>query len=154
MSDAYNPATDPDRGEVIITRVFDAPRELVFACMIEPEHLTHFWGPPGMSTPLDKIELDPRPGGVFATTMVNDETGEEYPNRGVFVEVRAPEFLSWSEPGLDMLNSSTFVDLGDGRTEVTIHQTNVPSMYRSPEARAGFETALDKAAAYFASLAA
>ena len=41
--------------ELKISRVFDAPRELVFRCMITPEHLTHFWGPVGMSTPLESI---------------------------------------------------------------------------------------------------
>jgi uncharacterized protein YndB with AHSA1/START domain len=38
-------------GELTYTRIFDAPRELVFRCMIEPEHLTHFWGPAGVSAP-------------------------------------------------------------------------------------------------------
>ena len=46
------------------------PAELVFRCMIEPEHLTHFWGPVGVTTPLENITVDPRPGGVFETTMV------------------------------------------------------------------------------------
>ena len=43
--------TSNDLGEVTYTRVFDAPRELVFDCMLDPKHLTHFWGPTGMSTP-------------------------------------------------------------------------------------------------------
>ena len=68
--------TDQDLGEVVITRIYEAPRELVFACMITPEHLTHFWGPPGISTPLDGIVIEPRPGGRFETVMVNDATGE------------------------------------------------------------------------------
>ena len=55
----------PGADELIFTRVFDAPRDLVFRCMIEPEHLTHFWGPAGVSAPLDKISVDARPGGVF-----------------------------------------------------------------------------------------
>jgi len=49
----------PDTGELTYTRVFDAPRELVFRCMLEPEHLTHFWGPAGVSTPLETIKIDP-----------------------------------------------------------------------------------------------
>ena len=48
--------------ELTFTRVFDAPRDLVFRCMLEPEHLTHFWGPAGTSTPLDGITVEPRPG--------------------------------------------------------------------------------------------
>ncbi len=148
--------TTTNLGEVKITRVFDAPRELVFRCMLEPEHLTHFWGPVGVSTPVDKITIDPRPGGVFETIMVNDETGEEYPSRGVYVEIVEPERIVWTEPDVEggMMNSSTFTDLGDGRTEVFIHQTNVPEMYRSPEAQAGFESSLDRFAGYLATLTA
>ena len=140
-------------GELSITRVFDAPRELVFRCMIDPEHLTHFWGPVGMSTPIEKIVLDPRPGGAFETTMVNDADGSEYPSRGVFVEVVVPERLVWREPDVGMTTTSTFVQLDDGRTEVRIHQTNVPEMFRTPEARAGFESSLDRFAAYLATIA-
>jgi len=140
-------------GELTITRVFDAPRELVFRCMIEPEHLTHFWGPVGVSTPIENITVDPRPGGVFETIMVNDADGSEYPSRGVFVEVAAPERLVWSEPDSGMTTTSTFVQLDNGRTEVRIHQTNVPEMYRSPEAQAGFKSSLDRFAAYLATIA-
>ena len=139
-------------GELTITRIFDAPRELVFRCMIEPEHLTHFWGPVGVSTPIENITVDPRPGGVFETIMVNDADGAEYPSRGVFVEVVAPERLVWSEPDSGMTTTSTFVQLDNGRTEVRIHQTNVPEMYRSPEAQAGFQSSLDRFAAYLATI--
>ncbi|MBK5333710.1 MAG: SRPBCC domain-containing protein, partial [Ilumatobacteraceae bacterium] len=62
--------------------------------------------------------------------------------------------LSWTEPDVEggMLTSLTFVDLGDGRTEVTIHQTNVPEMYLSAEAQAGMQSSLDRFAAYVSSL--
>ena len=139
-------------GELTITRIFDAPRELVFRCMIEPEHLTHFWGPVGVSTPIENITVDPRPGGAFETIMVNDADGAEYPSRGVFVEIVAPERLVWSEPDSGMTTTSTFVELDNGRTEVRIHQTNVPEMYRSPEAQAGFQSSLDRFAAYLATI--
>jgi uncharacterized protein YndB with AHSA1/START domain len=139
-------------GELEITRVFDAPRELVFRCMIEPRHLAHFWGPVGVSTPIENITVDPRPGGVFETIMVNDADGAEYPSRGVFVEVVEPEKLVWSEPDSGMTTSSEVIDLGDGRTEVRIHQTNVPEQYRTPEAQAGFSSSLDKFATYLATL--
>ena len=139
-------------GELTITRIFDSPRELVFRCMIEPEHLTHFWGPVGVSTPIENITFDPRPGGAFETIMVNDSDGAEYPSRGVFVEIVAPERLVWSEPDSGMTTTSTFVELDNGRTEVRIHQTNVPEMYRSPEAQAGFNSSLDRFAAYLATI--
>jgi uncharacterized protein YndB with AHSA1/START domain len=138
--------------ELVITRVFNAPRELVFQCMTEPEHLTHFWGPVGVSTPVENITVDLRPGGVFETIMVNDENGEQYPSRGVYTEIDPPEKLAWTEPEYGMTTTSTFVDLGDGRTEVRIHQTSVPEQFATPEARAGFDSSLDRFDAYLASL--
>lgn len=138
--------------ELVYTREFDAPRELVFRCMIEPEHLTHFWGPAGVSTPLETIAVDPRPGGKFETLMVNDADGSTYPTSAVFVEVSEPERLVWTEPGTGMTTTSTFTDLGGSRTQVRIHQAHVPEPYRSPQARAGFLTSLDKFAAYLATL--
>jgi len=144
--------TTTSLGELTFTRIFDAPRALVFECMIDPNHLTHFWGPVGTSAPLDRFVIDARPGGRFDTVIVNDADRSEYPNRGVFVEVVAPERLVWHEPDLDMTTTSTFTDLGDGRTEVRIHQSNVPEMFRSGEAQAGFQSSLDRFEAYLATL--
>ena len=138
--------------ELTFTRVFDAPRELVFRCLIEPEHLTHFWGPVGVSTPLESIKVDARPGGIFETVMVNDADGSRYPTRAVFDEVTEPERLVWTEKDSGMRVTTTLTDLGDARTEVRIHQTNVPEPYRSPEAQAGFLTSLDRFAAYLGRL--
>lgn len=138
--------------ELNLTRVFDAPRELVFRCMITPEHLTHFWGPAGVSAPLEHIRVDARPGGVFETVMVSDADGSTYPTRAVYVEVTEPERLVWTETHSGMTMTATFADLGDARTEVRIRQTNVPGAMLSPQAQAGFRTSLDKFAAYLGSL--
>jgi uncharacterized protein YndB with AHSA1/START domain len=139
-------------GELNFTRRFDAPRELVFRCLIEPEHLTHFWGPAGVSAPVEHIKVDPRPGGVFETVMVNDADGSQYPTRAVYVEVAEPERLVWTESHSGMTVTATFTDLGGGRTEVHIRQTNVPEASRSPQAQAGFLTSLDRFAAYLSGL--
>jgi uncharacterized protein YndB with AHSA1/START domain len=141
-----------DLGELTFVRIVDAPRELVFHCMTDPDHLTHFWGPIGMSAPREEIVVDLRPGGVFATVMVNDADGSRYPTRGIFDEVAEPERLVWTEPDSGMTTESTFTDLGDGRTEMRIHQTKVPAFFRSPEAQAGFLTSLDKFDAYLGTL--
>jgi uncharacterized protein YndB with AHSA1/START domain len=143
---------EPALGELTFTRVFDAPRDLVFRCMTEPEHLTHFWGPAGVSAPLDKIKVDARPDGVFETVMVNDADGSEYPTRVIYDEVVEPERLRWTDPDTGMTTTSTFTDLGGNRTEVRIHQANVPEAYRSPQAQAGFLTSLDRFAAYLGQL--
>jgi uncharacterized protein YndB with AHSA1/START domain len=139
-------------GELRFTRVFDAPRELVFRCMIEPGHLTHFWGPAGTSAPIEQIEVDPRPGGRFDTVMVNDSDGSQYPTRATFVEVTEPARLVWTESNSGMTVTATFEDTGDGRTRVAILQTNVPAAFRAPEAQAGFLTSLDRFAAYLGRL--
>jgi uncharacterized protein YndB with AHSA1/START domain len=142
----------PGADELIFTRVFAAPRDLVFRCMIAPEHLTHFWGPAGVSAPLDKISVDARPGGVFESVMVNDADGSEYRLRVIYDEVAAPGRLAWTDPDTGMRTTSTFTDLGGGRTEVRIHQTRVPDAMLRPEAQAGFLTSLDRFAAYLGTL--
>lgn len=155
MNDSATGAAQATSGvdEVVYTRIFDAPRELVFRCLTEPEHLTHFWGPVGVSTPLENIKVDARPGGVFETVMVNDADGTPYPMRAVFVEVNPPERLVWTEPDNGVTTTSSLTDLGGSRTEVRIHQVNVPPEFRSAEAQAGFSTSLDRFAAYLGKLA-
>jgi len=138
-------------GELNLTRVFAAPRDLVFRCMITPEHLTHFWGPAGVSAPIEHIKVDPRPGGVFETVMVNDADGSTYPTTAVYVEVTEPERLVWTEAHTGMTMAATFIDLGDSRTELRIRQTKVPEAALRPEAQAGFLTSLDKFGAYLKS---
>lgn len=140
-------------GELTYRRVHRASRELVFACMTTPAHLTHFWGPAGTTTPLEGITVDLRVGGTFETVMVGAD-GSRYIMRAVYVEVDPPERLVWSEPDVEggMTTTITFIDLGDGRTEVITHQTNVPARYRTPEAQAGFATSLDRLDAYLTDL--
>jgi uncharacterized protein YndB with AHSA1/START domain len=101
-----------------------------------------------VSTPLETIKVDPRPGGVFETIMVNDSDGSRYPTRAVYVEITEPERIVWTEPGSGVTTTSTFRDLGGTRTELQIRQANAPEGYHSPEARAGFATSLDRFAAY------
>lgn len=143
-----------DVGELTFRRIHQAPKEVLFDCMTQPEHLTHFWGPTGTTTPIENITVDLRPGGAFETVMVNDADGSRYPMRAVYVEVRRPDRLVWTEPGVEggMTTTITFVDLGDGTTEVVTHQTNVPAPYRSEEAQRGFQTGLERFETYIASL--
>ncbi len=146
-------ASPTDLGEATYTRVYDAPRELVFECMTTPEHLTKFWGPSGMSTPLDGIVVELRPGGRFETLMVDDASGSTYPMVGVFLEITPPEVLSWGESEAGGMTTTVyFNDLGDGRTECVSVQKNVPLMFLTPEAKAGMETSFDKFDVYLATL--
>jgi uncharacterized protein YndB with AHSA1/START domain len=88
-------------GEFTYRRTHRASRELLFDCLTQPEHLTHFWGPTGTKTPLDGITVDLRPGGVFETVMVNDSDSSRYTMRAVYLEVRRPEKLVWTELGVE-----------------------------------------------------
>lgn len=143
-----------DLGEMTYRRVHDAPPELLFDCMTSPEHLTHFWGPDGTTTPIDGITVDLQPGGAFETVMVSESDVSLYTMRAVYVEVKRPDKLVWTEPDVEggMTTTITFVELGDGRTEVITHQTNVPTMFRNPEAQEGFITSLDRFDAYVAAV--
>jgi uncharacterized protein YndB with AHSA1/START domain len=136
--------------EFIYRRVFRAPRALVWRCLTEPAELARFWGPRGMDTPIDGIVVELRPGGRFETLMV----GAHGRHRMVatFTEVVPPERLAWREPASGLHTTSTLDDLGDGRTEVVIHQRFVPAGMRTPEARAGFLTSLDKLEEHLAHL--
>jgi uncharacterized protein YndB with AHSA1/START domain len=136
--------------ELHFTRTFDAPRALVFQCMIDPDHLTHFWGPAGVRAPLDKIRVDARPGGVFETVMINESDGTEYPTSAIYDEVQPPDLLVWTEVESGMQVRSEFVEISPGRTEVRIHQTAVPEMFLRPEAQAGFHSSLDRFASHLA----
>jgi uncharacterized protein YndB with AHSA1/START domain len=140
--------------ELTFRRVHRGTPELLFACMTEPAHLTHFWGPEGTSTPIENIVVDLRPGGAFETTMVNDTDGGTYTMRAVYAEVSPPQRLVWVEAGVEggMRTTVTFTDLGDGRTEVVTHQSNVPAAYLSAGAQAGFVTSLDRLVGYVARL--
>jgi uncharacterized protein YndB with AHSA1/START domain len=143
-------------GELTLRRVHRASPEVLFDCMTTPEHLTHFWGPAGTTTPIANIIIDLRPGGVFETTIVNDADGSTHTMRAVYVEVLRPDRLVWIEPEVEggMRTTITFIDLHDGRTEVLTHQTNVPAAYITAEARAGFNTSLARLDVYLATLTA
>ena len=134
--------------ELTFRRIHRATPDLLFDCMTTPEHLAHFWGPRGTTTPVENITVDLRPGGAFETTMVSESDGGTYTMRAVYVEIERPDRLVWQDVDTDMLTTITFVDLHDGRTEVVTHQTRVPAPFANPQAQAGFVTSLDRFDAY------
>lgn len=128
--------------ELVHRRVLRAPRDLVWRCLTEPAELALYWGPHGMVTPIDGIVVELHSGGRFETLMI----GEQGTHRMVatFTEVVAPERLAWVEPTTGMHTTATLEDLGDGSTAMVIHQRHVPEAMRSPQARRGFLTSLDR----------
>jgi uncharacterized protein YndB with AHSA1/START domain len=91
----------PTAQEIRITRVFDAPRALVWQAWTDPEHLARWWGPRGRTTPVDSITLELRPGGTFRVGSVSDEHGDDMVTTGTFREVVEPERLVLEEAAED-----------------------------------------------------
>jgi uncharacterized protein YndB with AHSA1/START domain len=132
--------------EITITRVFDAPRELVWKAWTEPGQIARWWGKRGWSTPPESVTLDVRPGGAFRLTSVNDEDGSEMPLDAVYREVVEPERLVFGHRGEAAVSTVTFTDLGDGRTEMTFRTTMLASDELRARAEAGLRSAFDRLA--------
>jgi uncharacterized protein YndB with AHSA1/START domain len=134
---------------IVIERVLDAPRELVWQLWTDPDEVTKWWGPEYFTTPREKIEFDLRPGGVARTTMVGPD-GEEYPSDGHFGVVEPPERLSFAEESTDhpMLESvETTVEfhaLDEERTRVVITARMICADELVAMAQAGWASQLDK----------
>ena len=123
MAEKSTTAEKPSR-EVVITRIFDAPRELVFKAWTDPKQMARWWGPKGFTNPV--CELDVRVGGVWRIVMRSPD-GMEYPCGGVYCEVVEPERLVFTNsatdkdgnPVLDGLTTVTCAAHG-GKTKLTL----------------------------------
>jgi uncharacterized protein YndB with AHSA1/START domain len=87
MSERTSPTTGSSQ-EIVITRVFDAPREQVFRAWTEPEHFVRWWGPNGFTTPVCNIDF--RVGGKIHFCMRSPE-GQDFWGGGVYREIVPPE---------------------------------------------------------------
>jgi uncharacterized protein YndB with AHSA1/START domain len=130
--------------ELIITRLFDAPRELVFKAWTEPERVAQWWGPHGFTSPI--CELDVRPGGAMLIHMRGPD-GSVYLMRGVFHEIVAPEQLVFTtrtledeagNPRLEVLHTITLTDVGR-KTRLTLQARVVKSTPVAAGLLAGME---------------
>jgi uncharacterized protein YndB with AHSA1/START domain len=126
--------------EIVITRVYDAPREQVWKAWTEPRRLAEWWGKRGWNAVPSSIAMDVRPGGTFRVTTVSED-GAEMTNDGVYREVVEPERLVLEEPS-GGLSTVVFTDLGDGRTEMRFSTT----VRVTETARAGMDSAFDRLA--------
>ncbi|HYU24586.1 MAG TPA: SRPBCC family protein, partial [Thermoanaerobaculia bacterium] len=80
------------QNEIVATRVFDAPRELVWRMWTDPKHVVHWWGPNGFRNTIH--EMDVRPGGVWRFIMHGPD-GTDYQNKVIYNEVVKPSRLSY-----------------------------------------------------------
>ena len=113
---------EQDPRSIVGTRVFDAPRELVWTVWTDPKHLAQWWGPTGFSTTTSAFDM--RPGGVWRFVMHGPD-GRDYQNRITFDEIVKPERLVYHHAGDDdvepvqFTTTVTFEDLG-GKTRLTM----------------------------------
>ena len=92
------PVVPADEAVIVMTRIYDAPRDLVWEAMTEARHVAQWWGGPGFSNPV--CEMDVRPGGLWRHVMRFPD-GHELHMNFVFVEVDPPKRLAWRDVGHD-----------------------------------------------------
>jgi uncharacterized protein YndB with AHSA1/START domain len=135
--------TTPSDREIVMTRVVDAPRRLVFDSWTNPEHVPHWMlGPEGSTMPVCEIDL--RPGGAWHFVWRNPD-GTEMEMRGVYREIMPPERLvcteSWGGDWPETLNTLILSE-EDGKTTITNTM-----LYPSKEARdAALKTGMEEGA--------
>jgi len=124
------PVTDLQSGDAVMVlhRVFDAPRELMFEMFTRPEHLAQFWGPKAMRNTACTVDL--RVGGAFRVEMQGPD-GKVYPATGIYREITPPERIVYAATTADdnpcgaglpprSVVTISFADLG-GKTRLTVH---------------------------------
>jgi uncharacterized protein YndB with AHSA1/START domain len=148
-------AASSDERELIVTRVVDAPRQLVFKTWTQPEHIARWWGPQGFTT--IHCEMDVRVGGAYRFGMRSPQGTERW-KRGVYREIVEPERIvftfAWENPGADvprneLLTTVTFDD-EDGGTRLTLRQTPFASATLRDSHNAGWTSTFERFAEYVA----
>lgn len=134
--------------ELLITHLFKAPRAMVFKAWTTPEHLAHWSGPKGFTTPHHSMDL--REGGEFRACLRAPD-GTEHWVRGVYQEIVAPERLvfthAWlgpdGQPGHETLVTVTFAEHDSG-TMMTFHQATFDSVESRDGHRGGWSESFDR----------
>lgn len=138
--------------ELVITRILDAPRPLVFKAWTDPQHLVHWLGPQGFTGTI--LQMDVRPGSTYRFHMRGPQ-GTDHWRQGVYREVVEPERLvftyAWENPegtpGPETLVTVTFEE-HQGKTRLTLHQALFESIADRDSHRGGWSTSLDRLGQY------
>ncbi|HXN86875.1 MAG TPA: SRPBCC domain-containing protein [Candidatus Binataceae bacterium] len=154
MASASSAVVESTERELTITRLFYAPRDLVFKAWSEPERQAQWLGPKGFST--ISVQMEGRVGGSYRLGMRAPD-GSAHWLCGVHREIVEPErlvFTSYWEdadgkPGHETLITLTFEDVG-GKTKLTLYQTGFESVTSRDQHHGGWSSNLDKLADYLA----
>ena len=124
MAANSNPGALPMEGELKMTRIFDAPREVVFRAWTEPEHMTRWWGPKHFTNRVE--QMDVRPSGAWRIVMCAPD-GAEHPAQGIYQEIVPPERLVFTNDAVDKEGkviiagfTTVIFDDQDGKTRLTL----------------------------------
>ena len=153
MAASISAATASAERELVITRVFDAPRRLVFKAWTQPEMLVRWWGPRDFTLPSCKMDF--RRGGAFRFLMRAPDGDHRLV--GVYREIAEPERLAftfaWEDAGgavgPETLVTLTFAEQG-AKTKLTLHQAVFESVTARDMHNTGWSESLDRLAAYLA----
>ena len=128
---------------VTLTRMFDAPRALVWEAWTDPKMMAQWFGPRGFTNPV--CELDVRVGGSLRIVMRGPD-GSDYPMKGEFLEVSVPERLVFTNIAIDsegkhLLEGKTTVTFSEkgGKTTLTLETHAVGLVPIAPQMLAGME---------------
>jgi uncharacterized protein YndB with AHSA1/START domain len=152
MGAGSSAATITGERELVVTRIIDAPRTLVFKAWTEPEQVARWWGPQGFVT--THCDMDIRPGGAFRCSM-RSPAGTDHWTRGVYREIVEPERIvftfAWEDAdgnlGHELLTTVTFTDLG-AQTRLTLHQAMFETVERRDDHRGGWTSCFERFAEY------
>jgi uncharacterized protein YndB with AHSA1/START domain len=152
-----NPVTESDDRVLVITRIFDAPRELVFKAWTDPRHLVNWMGPRGFRSTVERSDL--RAGGAYRIHMRGPE-GDDHWTQGVFREIAEPERLvmagSWADAHGNPTSPETVLTItleeDSGKTRMTLHQAIFGSVTARDEHRGGWNSSLDRLAEHLANV--
>jgi uncharacterized protein YndB with AHSA1/START domain len=138
--------------ELIVSRLIDAPRVLVFRTWTQPEHVARWWGPQGFTTVF--CEMDIRVGGSYRFGM-RSPRGSEHWKCGTYREIVESERIvftfawenGYGEPGDELLTTVTFAEEG-ARTRLTLRQSQFRTTGRRDDHLAGWTSCLERFAEY------
>jgi uncharacterized protein YndB with AHSA1/START domain len=147
---SHDLSTDQD---VLITRIFDAPREEVFEAWIDPDQVAAWYGPAHMEVPRESVRIEARVGGRWEVTMVPRSGGDGFAIGYEIIELVEPELLILRSDPMPGQPEGTVVrvqlhDHGP-KTRMTLTDGPFPAAGRG-HAEAGYESALDELAAHLA----
>jgi uncharacterized protein YndB with AHSA1/START domain len=155
MDASSNAVTETADRELLISRIFDAPRDLVFKAWTEPEHMVKWFGPQGFTSTVLRSEL--RPGGSYRVKM-QEPNGSDHFLQGVYQEIVVPARLvstfAWADAAGNQIRPETILtltleELGT-KTKLTLHQAVFESVTACDEHRSGWTSSFERLAEYLA----